>query len=617
MSTTAAQEKTSRTIVIGVPAGKPSFGDIPLDCIRASKTNPRKIFNDDRLQELAKSIQIQGVAQPILVRPMETIDGVTYFEIVAGERRFRASRIAEMGTVPAIVRELSDQTAYEIQVLENLQREDLHPLEEAEGFDVMMKQYHDTADQLAEKVGKSKAYIYASLKLCALEPGPRKAFYDGLLTKSTALLVARIPVKDLQVKCTAEIATGNRGVLSTRNAAEHIANNYMLQLAKAPFKPEDLDLCKKAGACSACPKRAGNQPIVFADVAADVCTDPVCFQAKKDAHGARIKKIAIESGRKVITGVEAKKILPYQYNRLEGYALLGDKNYADDKGRTYRQLLGEDSPHIALFENPYDGSLVEVVKLADIKTTLIEKGVGVRDLERRVESKAQEKSKEDKAKREREYRKQLFSEIHHSTLMVNLVDADLRLVACQLFDRLQSNMPSTKLVMDLHGWTEAMLSYPDRSGKLRAAVEAFTPAELNQFIRDCVLSCELDVNVYTATSKDEPANLLAYAARTEVDAKKIRSEIDAAAKAKSDLKKKSVDKKAAKAAPAKAPAVAATAKKPAAKKVVTPAPVFPATAETPSRHIAAWPFPTSSRPKPAPAASTDPIEAKPSTQEAA
>ena len=118
-----------------------------------------------------------------------------------GRRRRGANKLAGKTTVPAIVRNLSDAEALEIQVIENLQRQDLHPLEEAEGFEVLMRENGYTADVMAEKTGKSKAYIYASLKLCALEPVPRAVFYSGRLNKSTALLVARIPIKSLQEKC--------------------------------------------------------------------------------------------------------------------------------------------------------------------------------------------------------------------------------------------------------------------------------------------------------------------------------------------------------------------------------------------------------------------------------
>ncbi len=602
MNTIAEQSPPAGTVIVGHLAGKPSFGDIPLACIRASKTNPRKIFDDGHLQDLAKSVKAQGIAQPILVRPIETIGEVTYFEIVAGERRFRASGIAGMLTVPAIVRELSDQEAYEIQVLENLQRVDLHPLEEAEGFEVMMKTYKVTADQLAEKVGKSKAYIYASLKLCELEAPARKAFYDGSLTKSTALLVARIPVKALQLKCVKDVTEGYQP-MSTRHAAEHIERTYMLHLKKATFKPSDADLVPAAGSCTACPKRTGNQPEVFTDVNADVCTDPGCFKTKGEAHVIRIKQLATANGQTVFSGADAKKIMPSSYGEMKGYVDLDKPNYQDAKSRTWRQILGKDVPAVSLLESPHDETIRQIVKVVDVAPLLKAKGISTTAKTSAEEDAARdrEKAQEADAKIEREYRRQLFLEVHHSALMMNLVDVDLRLIAFQLFDRLPSNVTSTNLVMELHGWTSDTLGYPDRHGKLRAAIEAFTPAQLNQFIRDCVLAHELDVNTYTSTSKDEPAKLLAYATRTKVDAKKIRGALVDAAKAKADAKKKAADKKQAKTAPAVTPpppAKSPVAKKVAAKTTTKTKPA-PATANTPDAKPpteivpeAAWPFPS-------------------------
>lgn len=605
-----------------IVTSKPSFGDIPLDCIRASKTNPRKIFDDGHLQDLANSIKTQGVAQPILVRPVEVIGDITYFEIVAGERRFRASRIAGTPTVPAIVRELSDRQAYEIQVLENLQRVDLHPLEEAEGFEVMMATYGDTADELAAKIGKSRAYIYASLKLCALIPEARAAFYAGSLTKSTALLVARIPVKAMQMTCVTEITTTYRGVLSTRSAAEHIERQYMLQLKKAEFKPSDADLVPAAGPCSACPKRTGNQPEIFVDVNADVCTDPICFKAKTTAHFTRLKQVATSKGQAVLSGTEARKVMPNSYSELKGYVKLDDKNYDDQDRRTYRQILGKNKSSVALLENPHSEGFIEVVSVTDIAPILDE--LGIRSSKKtsadEEASKAREKELAAKGKLEQAFRQQLFEANHHASLMMNLVDPDLRLIAYQLFSRLGSNTIPQTTVMRLHGWVKDSYDSFSRS-KLQDAVDAFSPAQLNQFIRDCVLCGELET--YSYTTNEPPKNLLAFADRAKVDAKGIRATLTAAAKAKADAKKKSAESKAAKAAKtlasaepeyvAPAPAAstqkkpakgkAAPAKKPApaaAKPVVAPPPHRPRPKTTPvapatnAADPAAWPFPTSS-----------------------
>lgn len=572
MTTTTTADVSVAIETLDHMENKPSFGDIPTDCIQASKTNPRKIFAPEALNDLAASIKKHGVAQPILVRPIRTDEhGVTFFEIVAGERRFRASILAGKTTVPAIVRGLSDIEALEIQVIENLQRQDLHPLEEAEGYEVLMKEANYTGEQMAEKVGKSKAYIYASLKLCALVPKVRKIFYDGLLTKSTALLIARIPVKSVQETAATTITTQHNGVMSTKAASDYIERNYMLNLKKAEFKPSDAELCPEAGSCTSCPKRTGNQPEIFNDVSADVCTDPDCYKTKNTAHVIRIKQLAAANGLTVISGTEAKKILPYSYSSQlsGGYVDLDAPNHLDPKHRTYRQILGKQAPQPVLLENPHSTGIKEIVKVSDIKSVLAEKGVALSASSvQSNESAAREKEQEAKAKIERAYRTELFTQIHHASLMMNLVDVDLRLIARILYQNLPSNTIPTKLVMSLHGWTDETFSYPNREEKVKATFDALSPAELNQVIRDCMLSHDLHVNVYTSYSdKDEPNRLLAMAERTKIDAKAIKRKFVAEAKAKADLKLKAKEKKSA-----KAPAAKAATPVPSARKVTKTAP---------------------------------------------
>lgn len=288
----------------------PHFGDIPLACVIPSKTNPRKNFDGVALEELASSIKQHGIAQPILVRPMADeyveLDGtqVACVEIVAGERRYRAAKMAGLATVPAIVRALSDVQALELQILENLQRKDVHEIEEAEGYDRLMKEAGYTADQLAEKVGKSRSYIYGRLKLCALAPAARDACYAGRINASTALLIARIPTPELQAKAAEEIVKPTHGnePLSYRHALDLIRNRYMLDLGEAPFDADDAKLIKAAGACGSCPKRTGANPLLYADVDPDVCTDPDCFEQKKVVHFDRVVAKAQKKGLPVIDG---------------------------------------------------------------------------------------------------------------------------------------------------------------------------------------------------------------------------------------------------------------------------------------------------------------------------
>lgn len=283
-----------------------AFRMLTIEQLHESSINPRKSFNKERLDELTASVKAKGVLQPLVVR--SNADG---FEIVCGARRYRAAKAAALTEIPAIVRELTDGEVLEVAVIENLQRDDVHPLEEAEGYERLLKLPGYTADSIAEKVGKSRAYVYAQLKLCALSPAARQAFYDGKLSKSTALLVARIPVAKLQEKAAKEISEpDHRGDgLPYRQAMEHIHRNYMLRLKEAPFMTTDPKLLPKVGACGECPKRTGNQLELFEDVgSADVCTDPACFSSKREAHFAVIRRAAEAKGQEVISGKAAKEL---------------------------------------------------------------------------------------------------------------------------------------------------------------------------------------------------------------------------------------------------------------------------------------------------------------------
>ncbi|AQP54795.1 chromosome partitioning protein ParB [Vagococcus penaei] len=138
--------------------------NIPLSELRPNPYQPRKVFDDQALEELAKSIKQSGVFQPIIVRQ----SSVKGYEIIAGERRFRASKLAGKETIPAIIREFDEAQMMQIAVLENLQREDLSPMEEAEAYDMLMKNLKLTQNELSQQLGKSRSYIANYLRLLTL-----------------------------------------------------------------------------------------------------------------------------------------------------------------------------------------------------------------------------------------------------------------------------------------------------------------------------------------------------------------------------------------------------------------------------------------------------------------
>jgi ParB/RepB/Spo0J family partition protein len=341
--------------------------DLDMGKIVPSPFNSRKTFDPVKLEELAASIKQKGVINMILVRP---VNGK--YEIVCGERRFRASKMCGMKTIPGNVREMSDQEALEFQVIENLQRDDIHPLEEAEGYEMLIKKHgYKNADDLAVKVGKTRAYIYSRLKLLDLVPANRKLFYEGLISPSVALLIARIP-DHLQVEAGRKLSVGpGAPQISYRDAVEFITKEFMLRLKEASFDTDDPLLTDNAGSCTLCTKRTGNQKELFPDVSsADVCTDPVCFKSKALAFVNKTLAKAKVSGKKVLTEREAKKVFPQPASILDpsdGYLNINTRCAEDPQGRTYANLmskkLSKDGPatKTVIAINPHDGKMVTLI----------------------------------------------------------------------------------------------------------------------------------------------------------------------------------------------------------------------------------------------------------------
>jgi ParB/RepB/Spo0J family partition protein len=346
-----------------LPPDAVAVATLPVDAIVASLSNPRKRFDDAYISELADSIKNHGLIQPITVRPLsldalfafnktriETDERPTY-EIVVGECRWRAAKQAGLAEIPAFWRELDDKQVLEIQVIENLQRRDVHPIEEAEGYQALIARHGYTADQIAAKISKSRSYVYGRLKFASLCRDARDAFYEGRLDASVALLVARIPGETLQKKATKEVTCGyDNQPLSYRNAKTHILHRYTLSLVQATFKPSDATLLPKAGSCTDCDKLSGNCRDLFNDIDdPNVCTDPDCFEAKREAR--RDQLIAHAEKRKipVFLGDQGRQEL----NGDTEYVSLDAEVDDDAEGRTYRQILGAKAPVTAIIEFPY------------------------------------------------------------------------------------------------------------------------------------------------------------------------------------------------------------------------------------------------------------------------
>jgi len=170
--------------------------EVPLNELRPNPYQPRKTFDESSLQELASSIEQSGVFQPIIIRK----SAVKGYEIIAGERRFRASKLAEKETIPAIIRSFDEEAMMQVAVLENLQREDLNPLEEAEAYDMLMKNLKLTQAEVAERLGKSRPYIANYLRLLALPKLVKEMVQDERLSMGQARTLLGLKKKDQMLK---------------------------------------------------------------------------------------------------------------------------------------------------------------------------------------------------------------------------------------------------------------------------------------------------------------------------------------------------------------------------------------------------------------------------------
>jgi ParB family chromosome partitioning protein len=264
------------------------YRSVPISILVESATNPRKRFDEKNLEELAASMKAQGILAPLLVRELEE----SKYEVVAGARRLRAARLAELETVPVRVVKLTDAESIEAQVVENLQREDIHPLEESLGFKSLLQLGEPTYTiaSIAARAGKREAYVLGRIKLADLIPPVAEAFLKDTIAIGHALLIAKLPDSQQQEAFNAAFrgmwtTDGNSQVLiPVRELAAWIESNILLQLASAPFDKQDEALVSAAGSCSNCPKRTGFNKLLFADVRKDSCTDPQCFRGKIDAH---------------------------------------------------------------------------------------------------------------------------------------------------------------------------------------------------------------------------------------------------------------------------------------------------------------------------------------------
>ncbi len=206
------------------------ISDIKLMDIEPKKDQPRKLFDDEKLLELADSIKQNGVITPILVHEAEN----GYYSIIAGERRWRAAKLAGLKTIPAIIKKSDDLKIYELSLIENLQREDLNPVEEALGYQKLMVDYKLTQEAVANKLSKSRSSVANALRLLNLPKEILTALEGGEISVGHAKVLLSVSNKDIQLKLCRAVTENN---LSVRDL-----ENEIKKLTKAPKKEKKLDL---------------------------------------------------------------------------------------------------------------------------------------------------------------------------------------------------------------------------------------------------------------------------------------------------------------------------------------------------------------------------------------
>ncbi|MDD5302440.1 MAG: ParB/RepB/Spo0J family partition protein, partial [Elusimicrobia bacterium] len=289
------------------------YQTIPLARLVESAANPRRITSKAADAELADSVKKMGVLEPLLVRRFDQISpaaqalsgvGPERLELIAGHRRLAAARAAGLTEVPVRVLELDDEQALEAAIVENLQRQDVHPLDEAEGFARLIEHHKHAVPDVAARVGKSESYVYQRLALRRLSKKARTLFVAEKITAAHALQLVKVtPEQQDKIIADARLgAHGDREPMSARYLGEDIQRTFFQTLSVAPWKLDDAALLPAVGPCSTCSKRSGAQPGLFLDEATkgEVCTDAKCFEAKSEAHLARARKAASSGGKKVL-----------------------------------------------------------------------------------------------------------------------------------------------------------------------------------------------------------------------------------------------------------------------------------------------------------------------------
>lgn len=343
--------------------------------------NTRKHFDEVKLTELTEDVRAHGILSPLLARPLPPavaaehgvpVEG--YWEIVCGARRFRAANGAHLSTVPVIVRELDDREALEAQISENDRREDVSPIEQAEGYLCLHTTHGVSVEEIAQRFGVRRAFVNERLAIARACDEVREALDAGRIRVGVALAVSRLPSHDYQREAIKHFTTANAWGpegFTVAEAGQWIGSTFHLRLASAPFDTGDATLTA-AGSCDACPKTTEAQRPLFEEELSSApaqCMDPRCYSEKREAAWIRATVEHRNAGRHVLSASESAAIVQ-GLTCSKGYARADVPPVEHGQGRkTWRQLLGAHYPEPVIARAP-NGDVVEVLEPEALKVAV-------------------------------------------------------------------------------------------------------------------------------------------------------------------------------------------------------------------------------------------------------
>lgn len=272
------QFESAEQILAALPNREFFRKNVPLDQIDFNPKN-RKVFKPGTIEELAQDFLIVGVLEDIILRFMPD----DRFEVVVGERRVRAAKIANLPDIPSRIYHLTDQEARRIRFSENAQREDLHPMDEANLISEMLKDF-PSVDEVAARLGRSKPFVYQRMKLSALIPDIQAPFIAGRFELTEALQISSLSPEAQQAFYDKHCKNWEKKELSFYNL-EYLIDSFKCSLDDAPFDINDPNIYPEAGACTNCPNNTSCQGLLFPDEEVDaLCTKIVCFEKKSELN---------------------------------------------------------------------------------------------------------------------------------------------------------------------------------------------------------------------------------------------------------------------------------------------------------------------------------------------